>query len=228
MKCEIDFHNGALARSEQNSLSGYCQYSSRSPAIILRYKWSIWTVPMASSQTTMRIIKCRSGWSRVHLVWFPDPSLSEFRSKQAMAPLWKPISPWGFRIIMAARIITSSRALIAIPRTPLITSFRWRNYTKVLKVWSIPTLSTLTKWDLTKREVDNVGRLAIHYTSTWEHLIGWWAVFFFFCNVECLWAGWKQLSIYLQSKTLSFLGFRGSQPCLKNILRGKFHSTIFP
>ena len=32
-ECEIDFNNGALTYLEQNSLSGYCQVSSRSPAM---------------------------------------------------------------------------------------------------------------------------------------------------------------------------------------------------
>ena len=38
VKCEIDLHNGALACSEQNSLSGHHQVSSRSHVIILHYK----------------------------------------------------------------------------------------------------------------------------------------------------------------------------------------------
>ena len=36
------FTQRRLTSSEQNSLSGYCQVSFRSHAIILHYKWSIW------------------------------------------------------------------------------------------------------------------------------------------------------------------------------------------
>ena len=38
VKGEFDLHNSTLTCSEQNSLSGYCQVSSRLPAIIFRYK----------------------------------------------------------------------------------------------------------------------------------------------------------------------------------------------
>ena len=52
VKCEIDLHNSTLACSEQNSLSGYCQVSSRLSVIILGCKWSIWVVPWESLPTT--------------------------------------------------------------------------------------------------------------------------------------------------------------------------------
>lgn len=52
MECEIDLHNSTLACSERNSLSGYCQVSSRLPVIILGCKWSIWVVPWEFLPTT--------------------------------------------------------------------------------------------------------------------------------------------------------------------------------
>ena len=52
MKCEVDLHNSTLACSERNSLSGYCQVSSRLSVIILGCKWSIWAVPWESLPTT--------------------------------------------------------------------------------------------------------------------------------------------------------------------------------
>ena len=85
-ECEIDFHNGALTCSGQNSLSGYCQVSSRLPALILCYKWNIWAVPLNSSQTTMRAIV-----GDLELTWqYP---LSEFvPNKRGRRALWKSIS----------------------------------------------------------------------------------------------------------------------------------------
>lgn len=52
VKCEVDLHNSTLACSERNSLSGYCQVSSRLSVIILGCKWSIWVVPWESLPTT--------------------------------------------------------------------------------------------------------------------------------------------------------------------------------
>ena len=49
VKCETNLHNGTLTHSEQNSLSGHYQVSSRSS-----------------------VIKCRSGRSRAHLVVSTD------------------------------------------------------------------------------------------------------------------------------------------------------------
>ena len=42
VKCEIDFHNGALACLEWNSLSGYCQVSSRSPLWHFMIRIVVW------------------------------------------------------------------------------------------------------------------------------------------------------------------------------------------
>ena len=114
IECEIDLHNGTLACSEQNSLSGHCQVSSRSPAIILHYKWNIWEVPWESLQTTLCIVKCHSRQFRVHLT----VSTSEFHSEQARVPLCKSI-PHGRLYDYIIHV-----ALIAIQCASLITSFQ--------------------------------------------------------------------------------------------------------
>ena len=53
MKGEIDLHNGPFACSKWNSPSGYCQVSSRLPAIY--NQWSIRVIHWESPQTTLCI-----------------------------------------------------------------------------------------------------------------------------------------------------------------------------
>ena len=95
VKCAIDLHNSSLACLERNSLNGCCQVSSRSLAVILRYKWSIRAVPLKSPQTTLCIKNVITG--DLELTWqYP---LGEFCSKTVRTPLRKPISRFTVGLI---------------------------------------------------------------------------------------------------------------------------------
>ena len=95
VKCAIDLHNSSLACLERNSLNGCCQVSSRSLAVILRYKWSIRAVPLKSPQTTLCIKNVMTG--DLELTWqYP---LGEFCSKTVRTLLRKPISHFTVGLI---------------------------------------------------------------------------------------------------------------------------------
>ena len=101
VKCDIDMHNGTLACLEPNLLSGHHQVSSRSPAIIICYKWSIWAVSWESPQTIPLIIKCHSRQSGFHLAEsFVSSKWGRHSVNQFHTSLWAS---------MAANMISSSR-----------------------------------------------------------------------------------------------------------------------
>ena len=91
----------------QNSLSGYCQVSSRSPAIALPYKpmyakhLSVF-LGIPAEKGVLCIIKCHSGESRAHL--------AVSTAQASFVCLCKLISPllWAS---MAARTISHSRCI---------------------------------------------------------------------------------------------------------------------
>ena len=120
MKCEIDFHNGTLACSEQNSLSGYCQVSSRSPAMAFYdMHISLRGFPRNCSNASL-ITKDYSGRSRAHLAVSTERVL--FRTSEGAVvkidftfhygPQWHPIR------------LCHSRSTNCYPCAPLIISFQ--------------------------------------------------------------------------------------------------------
>ena len=99
MKCEINFHYGALACSEQNSLSGYCQVSSRSPTMAFYDTHSsLRGFPRNHSNASL-ITKDYSGRSRAHLA--VSTERVSFRTSEGAVvkidftfhygPLWQPV-----------------------------------------------------------------------------------------------------------------------------------------
>ena len=75
------FTQTAFVCLRQNSLSEYCQVSSRSTSIALPYTWSIWVFPWESLQKILRILKFHSCRSRTHLAVSTATSLVTNKQK---------------------------------------------------------------------------------------------------------------------------------------------------
>ena len=99
MKCEIDLHNGALACLERNSLSGYCQVSSRSPAMAFYDMHNSLRGFQRNRSNASLITKDYSERSRAHLT-VSNERVSFRTSEGAVVkidftfhygPLWQPV-----------------------------------------------------------------------------------------------------------------------------------------
>ena len=99
MKCEIDFHNGTLACLERNSLSRYCQVSSRSPAMAFYDTHSSLRGFHRNCSNASLITKDYSRQSRAHLAVSTERVLFQTSEGAVVkinftfhyGPLWQPV-----------------------------------------------------------------------------------------------------------------------------------------
>ena len=104
----------------RNSLSWYCQVSSRLTAIALPYTRSIWVFPWESQWKIVNIIKCHGRQSRAHLA--VSTERVSFRTKNGC--LWKPILHFTMGLYSSLHDYIIHITLIATSRISLITSFQ--------------------------------------------------------------------------------------------------------